>query len=167
MAQKVGIGSDHAGFEAKEAIKKYLQDEGIEFEDFGTFSRDSCDYPDYARKVAEAVSRGECVRGILCCGSGIGVSIVANKVRKVRAALCHDAESATLSRQHNDSNVICFSARTSSASEIQAMLKAWFSTEFEGGRHKTRVDKIEKPRAGETLEAGAHEGETQSWYSIH
>jgi ribose 5-phosphate isomerase B len=167
MTEKIGIGSDHAGFEAKEAIKKFLNDQGIEFVDYGTFSKDSCDYPDYARKVAEAVSTGECTRGILCCGSGIGVSIVANKVRKVRAALCHDVESAKLSRQHNDSNVICFSARTTTATEIESILQAWFSTEFEGGRHKTRVDKIEKPRAGEEAKAGAHEGETQSWYSIH
>lgn len=167
MVQKVGIGSDHAGFEAKEAIKKFLKNEGIEFEDFGTFSTDSCDYPDFARKVAEAVSRGECERGILCCGSGIGVSIVANKVRKVRAALCHDAETAKLSRQHNDSNVICFAARTTKPDTIEETLKAWFSTDFEGGRHKTRVDKIEKAREGESVPSEGHEGETQSWYSIH
>lgn len=166
MAQRVGIGSDHAGFEAKEAIKKYLTSEGIEFEDYGTFSTDSCDYPDYARKVAEAVSKGQCARGILCCGSGIGVSIVANKVRGVRAALCHDAETAKLSRQHNDSNVICFAARTTAVATIEDTLKQWFETEFEGGRHKTRVDKIEKPRAGESPD-NSHEGETQSWYSIH
>lgn len=168
MAQKVGIGSDHAGFVAKEEIKKYLQEEGIEFEDFGTFSTDSCDYPDYARKVAEAVSRGDCMRGVLCCGSGIGVSIVANKVRGVRAALCHDVETARLSRQHNDSNVICFAARTTPAETIQEMLDAWLKTDFEGGRHKNRVDKIEKPRSGEDIGKGeTHEGETQSWYSIH
>ena len=167
MAQKVGIGSDHAGFEAKEEIKKYLTEEGIEFEDFGTFSKDSCDYPDFARKVAEAVSKNNCLRGILCCGSGIGVSIVANKVRGVRAALCHDAETAKLSRQHNDSNVICFAARSTPVDRIRGMLEAWFATEFEGGRHKTRVDKIEAPRAGERQDAGLHEGETQSWYSIH
>jgi len=166
MAQKVGIGSDHAGFEAKEEIKKYLTEEGIEFEDFGTFSKDSCDYPDYARKVAESVSKGECERGILCCGSGVGVSIVANKVRGIRAALVHDVEAAKLSRQHNDSNVICFAGRTTPVPTIREMLDAWLATEFEGGRHKTRVDKIEKPRAGEA-QPGAHEGETQSWYSIH
>lgn len=166
MAQRVGIGSDHAGFEAKEAIKRYLSQEGIEFEDFGTFSTDSCDYPDYARKVAEAVSKGLCERGILCCGSGIGVSIVANKVRGVRAALCHDAETAKLSRQHNDSNVICFAARTTPVTTIEETLKQWFDTQFEGGRHKTRVDKIEHPRAGESTD-NSHEGETQSWYSIH
>ncbi|MBX9668800.1 MAG: ribose 5-phosphate isomerase B [Candidatus Obscuribacterales bacterium] len=167
MAQKVAIGSDHAGFEAKEEVKKYLTDEGIDFEDFGTFSKDSCDYPDYARKVAEAVSKGQCLRGVLCCGSGIGVAIVANKVRGIRAALCHEAETAKLSRQHNDSNVICFAGRTTPTEKIREMLEVWFATDFEGGRHKTRVDKIEKPRAGETLEASAHEGETQSWYSIH
>jgi ribose 5-phosphate isomerase B len=166
MAQKVGIGSDHAGFEAKEAIKKYLTNEGIEFEDFGTFSTDSCDYPDYARKVAEAVSKGQCDRGILCCGSGIGVSIVANKVRGIRAALCHDPETAKLSRQHNDSNVICFAGRSTPIGTIEEMLKQWFATPFEGGRHKTRLDKIEQKRAGENLDP-AHAGETQSWYSIH
>ncbi|MDZ4836762.1 MAG: ribose 5-phosphate isomerase B [Candidatus Melainabacteria bacterium] len=166
MTKKVGIGSDHAGFEAKEAIKKYLTREGIEFEDFGTFSTDSCDYPDYARKVADAVSKGECDRGVLCCGSGIGVSIVANKVRGIRAALCHDAETARLSRQHNDSNVICFAGRTTSVPTIEESLKQWFDTPFEGGRHQKRVEKIEQVRAGESPHT-SHEGETQSWYSIH
>lgn len=168
MAQKIGIGSDHAGFEAKEEIKKYLKEEGLDFEDFGTNSTDSCDYPDYARKVAEAVSKGQCQRGILVCGSGIGVSIVANKVRGVRAALCHDASSAKLSRLHNDANVICFAGRTTPIETIKEALQTWLSTEFEGGRHQNRIDKIEKPRSGEAkAQPGAHEGETQSWYSIH
>lgn len=166
MTQKVAIGCDHGGFDAKEAVKEYLTNENIEFEDFGTFSNESCDYPDYARKVAEAVSKGHCERGILICGSGIGVSIVANKVRGIRAALCHDPETAKLSRQHNDSNIICLAGRFTPIAVMKEMLKPWFETEFEGGRHKTRVDKIEHKREGETLDP-AHAGETQSWYSIH
>lgn len=157
MVQKIAVGSDHAGFEAKEKVKQHLEAEGLEFEDLGTFSKDSCDYPDYARKVAETVAKGECVRGILVCGSGIGVSIVANKVRGVRAALVHDVETAKLCRQHNDSNVLCLAGRTVPVDAIPQIIDAWLETEFEGGRHKTRVDKIEKPRAGEV----------QSWYSIH
>lgn len=158
MTTKIALGSDHAGYEAKETIKEYLSERGIEFEDFGTASTDSCDYPDYARAAAEAVSSGKCLRGIICCGSGIGVSIVANKVRGIRAALCHDSESATLSRQHNDANVLCLAARTTDKQKLVDILNAWLKTEFEGGRHQRRVDKIERARSGESQAA---------WYSIH
>lgn len=160
MQDKIAIGSDHAGFDAKEEIKRYLEDKGIEFEDFGTNSKDSCDYPVYAREVAKAVAKGACKRGIITCGSGIGVSIVANKVRGVRAALCHDAESATLSRQHNDSNVLCMAGRTAEKEDLTKILDAWLAAEFEGGRHERRVSQIEQPRAGEDTD-------TQAWYSIH
>ncbi|MBX9691486.1 MAG: ribose 5-phosphate isomerase B [Cyanobacteria bacterium] len=157
MQDRIALGSDHAGFAAKEEIKKLLEGEGIEFEDLGTHSTDSCDYPDYARRVAESVADGRFPRGILCCGSGIGVSIVANKVKGIRAALCRDSESAKLSRQHNDANVLCIAARMTSADDLKEIINQWLSTEFEGGRHKSRVDKIEEPQAGES----------QSWYSIH
>lgn len=158
MQQRIALGSDHAGFDAKEQIKKHLTEKGLEIEDLGTFSKESCDYPDYARKVAEVVAHGECARGVLVCGSGIGVSIVANKVRGVRAALCHNTESAKLSRQHNDANVLCLAGRSTPPELIPSIVDTWLATEFEGGRHKTRVDKIEAAREGE---------EQPAWFSIH
>ena len=147
----VALGSDHAGFELKQAIKDLLIEQGMSVEDFGTFSLDSCDYPDYARKVAEAVSQGGFSRGILVCGSGVGVSIVANKVRKVRAALVNEVDAAVLSRQHNDANVLCLGARTTSQGKAKEIITAWLATEFEGGRHQKRIDKIEHSRQGESL----------------
>jgi len=147
----IALGSDHAGFELKQVIKDLLIEQGLSVEDFGTFSLDSCDYPDYARKVAEAVSKGVCARGILVCGSGVGVSIVANKVRKVRAALVNEVEAAVLSRQHNDANVLCLGARTTSSALAKEIITAWLTTQFEGGRHQRRIDKIEQSRQGETL----------------
>jgi len=147
----MALGSDHAGFELKQAIKDLLTAQGLSVQDFGTFSLDSCDYPDYARKVAEAVSQGLCHRGILVCGSGVGVSIVANKVRKVRAALVSEVEAAVLSRQHNDANVLCLGARSTSEARAKEIITAWLTTEFEGGRHQRRIDKIESSRQGETL----------------
>ncbi len=143
----LALGSDHAGFELKQALKQVLSELGVSWQDMGTDSLESCDYPDYARKVAESVSKGTVTRGIVCCGSGIGVSIVANKVRRVRAALCRDVESARLSRQHNDANVLCLGARTTDQSLVPDIVKVFLSTEFEGVRHQRRVDKIEQPRA--------------------
>ncbi|MCA0313665.1 MAG: ribose 5-phosphate isomerase B [Candidatus Melainabacteria bacterium] len=145
----IAIGSDHAGFELKEAVRAFLEKEGHTVLDFGTNSKDSCDYPDYARKVAQSVSQGESFRGVICCGSGIGVSIVANKVRRVRAALVHDKEQAMLSRQHNDANVLCLAGRSTKLSDLAGILSTWLSTEFEGGRHERRVKKIEVSRAFE------------------
>lgn len=147
--KKIAIGSDHAGFELKQAVGKYLQGAGYQVEDFGTNSKDSCDYPDYARKVAEAVSKGEVGRGIICCGSGIGVSIVANKVRRVRAALVHDKDQATLCRQHNNANVLCLAGRSTKPESLPEIVGAFLDTEFEGGRHERRVHKIEVDRNGE------------------
>ncbi|HEY9715274.1 MAG TPA: ribose 5-phosphate isomerase B [Chroococcales cyanobacterium] len=146
---KIALGSDHAGFDLKEQIRKYLIGKGIEVDDKGTNSKESCDYPQFARAVAESVATGEVKRGIVCCGSGIGVSIVANKVRGARAALCHDVESATLSRQHNNSNVLALSGRTFDWSSMEQIIDAWLSTDFEGGRHERRVEQIEHPREGE------------------
>lgn len=142
MRSKIAIGADHAGFEEKEKIKAILNEIGVEFDDLGTDSTDSVDYPDYARKVAEAVSRGEYEQGLLVCGSGIGMSISANKVRGVRAALAWNGETARLARQHNNANVLAIGARTTPEGEIPNILKAWFSSEFEGGRHERRVQKI-------------------------
>ena len=147
--EKIAIGSDHAGFELKEKIKTILEGMNLGWEDMGTKSTDSCDYPDYARAVADAVSEDKVKRGIICCGSGIGVSIVANKVRGIRAALCHDQVDAETSRKHNDANILCLAGRRTSVEECEKIIKTWMETEFEGGRHQLRVEKIEKPRARE------------------
>jgi ribose 5-phosphate isomerase B len=138
----VFIGSDHAGFEYKEGIKQMLLQEGYKVEDVGTHSADSVDYPDYAHPVAQAVDEGKAQWGILICGSGNGVCMTANKHVKVRAALCWNEETARLARQHNDANVICLPARFVSLEEAQAMVKIFLSTDFEGGRHERRVQKI-------------------------
>jgi ribose 5-phosphate isomerase B len=139
---KIAIGADHAGFEEKEKLKKILEEIGVEYEDVGTFSTDSVDYPDFARKVGEKIEKGEVEQGILFCGSGIGVAIAANKMPGIRAALAWNEETARLARQHNDANVLTVGARTTPAEEIPKIVKAWFSAEFEGGRHAGRVQKI-------------------------
>jgi ribose 5-phosphate isomerase B len=139
---KVAIGSDHAGYEIKEAVKGILDEMGLEYEDFGTHSVESVDYPDFAGRVAEAVAHGQATRGLLVCGSGIGMSIVANKVPGVRAAVCHNAETARLSREHNDANVLAIGARTTPIKTIDEMIHAFFNTQFAGGRHASRVEKI-------------------------
>ncbi len=142
---KIAIGSDHAGFELKEVVKGYLlsrQDVGIT--DVGTHTGDSVDYPDYGAEVAKRVSTDRSDRGILLCGSGIGMSIVANRFPGVRAALCTDEETARLSRQHNDSNILVLAGRRTDAATAKAIVAAWMETEFEGGRHQRRLDKIEK-----------------------
>ncbi|NTW57403.1 MAG: ribose 5-phosphate isomerase B [Chlorobiaceae bacterium] len=140
---KIAVGSDHAGFELKKAIVEWLQRNGHECNDMGPYTDESVDYPDYARKVAETVAGGEADQGVLICGTGIGVSIAANKVRGIRAALACNPEFATLARQHNNANIICFSARFSDFSTIEKSLENWFAAEFEGGRHERRVNKIE------------------------
>ena len=139
---KVAIGSDHAGFEEKENIKKTLNEIGVEFIDLGTHSLDSVDYPDYGKAVGEAVSRGEAEQGIVVCGSGIGISIAANKVKGIRAALAWNPETASLARQHNDANVLAIGARTTPKGTIPDIVKAWFAAKFEGGRHQRRIDEI-------------------------
>jgi len=139
---KIALASDHAGFELKEAIKEFLTEH--ELTDFGTHSTESMDYPDTGFKAAEAVSKGECERGILICGSGLGMSIVANKVRGIRAALCNSDELARLSRQHNDANILVLQGRFISNKQAEDIIKVWFSTEFDGGRHIQRIEKIKK-----------------------
>ena len=141
---KIAVASDHAGFEYKEKLKELLKELGHEFVDFGTFSSDSTDYPDFAYPAAEAVANGECERGIFICGTGVGVSIVANKVKGIRAANCCSVEEAKLSRQHNDANVLTFGARLISWENAKEIVKVWLETEFEGGRHARRVEKIHK-----------------------
>lgn len=139
---KVAIGADHAGFDGKELIKTVLDEIGVEYTDMGTDSPDSVDYPDYARKVAESVARGEFDQGILVCGSGTGMAISANKVKGIRAAVAWNAETAELARRHNNANVLAVGYRTSPEGTIPDIVKAWFAADFEGGRHAGRVDKI-------------------------
>ncbi|TDM10527.1 ribose 5-phosphate isomerase B [Macrococcus lamae] len=139
---KVAIASDHGGFEYKEAIKQLLDELNIAYEDFGTHSPDSVDYPDYARPVGEAVTSGKADRGILVCGTGIGMSIAANKVRGVRCALVHDVFTAKLTRQHNDSNVIALGQRVIGEGLALMIVETWLKESFEGGRHQKRLDKL-------------------------
>ncbi len=138
----VPIASDHAGFEAKELAKKSLEELGIMPIDFGTHNEESCDYPEYAVQVAKKVSNGEHEFGVLICGSGQGMCMTANKFENVRAALVYDTESASLSRQHNNANIICLPGRQLNKEQIHKILETWFSVEFEGGRHDRRVQKI-------------------------
>ena len=140
--KKVALASDHAGFDGKEAIKPTLEAMGVAYEDFGTHGLDSVDYPDYAEKVAKAVAAGDYDRGILVCGSGIGMEIAANKVHGIRAALAWNEETARLARTHNDANIVAVGHRTTPADTIQNIVRIFLTTEFEGGRHQRRVEKI-------------------------
>ena len=139
---RIALASDHAGYAEKERLKALLSDLGIEFDDLGTGSEASVDYPDYARAVAEQVADGRVEQGLLVCGSGTGMAITANKVPGVRAAVAWSEEIARLARQHNDANVLAIGARTTPPDDIPKIVRAWFSTEFEGGRHAARVAKI-------------------------
>lgn len=138
----LGIGSDHGGYDLKEQIKEYLKTKNVEFKDFGTNSHDSVDYPDYAEKVCRAVVDGECERGILVCGTGIGISIAANKIDGIRAALCSDTFSAKMAKQHNNANIICLGGRVTGPELAFSIVDAWLDNEFMGGRHQNRLDKI-------------------------
>ena len=140
---KVAIGCDHAGLQYKEAIIDYLKIREIDYEDVGTYTPESCDYPVIAKKVAEKVIRNEVNRGILICGTGVGVSIVANKVHGIRAALCGDTYTARVCRAHNNSNVLCLGSRVIGEHLALDIVDVWLKTGFEGGRHKRRVDMIE------------------------
>lgn len=138
----VAIGSDHGGFKLKEEIKNLLTEEQIEFQDFGTYSAESIDYPDVAQKVAQAVVAKECTYGIVICGTGIGISIAANKIKGIRAALCHDVFSAQMSREHNNANMLAMGERVIGPGLARMIVSTWLKTEFAGGRHGRRVDKI-------------------------
>lgn len=142
LSKPIAIGSDHAGYEWKEHIISYLEGKDLTFEDFGTHSADSADYPDFAHPVAKAVEGGNYAFGVLVCGSGNGVCITANKHQGVRAALCWDDEIASLARKHNNANIICIPARFVSETVAQEMVDVFMSTDFEGGRHTGRVGKI-------------------------
>src|SRR6188474_2059143 len=142
MTKRIALGADHAGFEEKEKIKATLDELGVEYVDMGTNSADSVDYPDYAKKVAEAVSKGEFEQGLLVCGSGTGMAIAANKVKGVRAAVAWSPDIARLARQHNNANILSLPARFMSEDDAAGVVKAWFEADFEGGRHEKRVEKI-------------------------
>lgn len=142
MTNKIGIACDHAAYELKEFLVGYLASKGFEVKDFGTHSEESCDYPDFAHALGEAIDNGELERGVALCGSGEGISMTLNKHQSVRAALCWIPEIAKLSRQHNNSNVLCMPARFTSNDEALEMLNIWLETEFEGGRHQRRLDKM-------------------------
>lgn len=139
---KIAMACDHGGLELKETIKAHLTERGFEVEDFGTYSKDSCDYPDYARPAAEAVASGACERGILVCTTGIGVSITANKVKGIRCALLSDPVSARLTRQHNDTNMMALGQGFVGPMLALQIVDIWLDTAFEGGRHQRRVDKM-------------------------
>lgn len=138
----LAIGSDHGGFELKEHIKKHLDEQGVKYKDYGIYNEDSADYPDCAAPVCRAVIDGEAERGILVCGTGVGISIAANKFKGIRAALCSDVYSATMARQHNDANIICLGGRVTGREHAFMIIDAWRNTEFLGGRHRRRVEKI-------------------------
>ena len=139
---KIAIGSDHGGFQLKEHLRKYLTEKGMEVTDCGTFTSDSCDYPDFAAAVCQEVTGGKAERGVLVCGTGIGVSISANKCHGIRAALCDNVYSAEKSREHNDANVMCLGARVLGVGLAELITDTFFKTDFAGGRHQRRVNKI-------------------------
>jgi ribose 5-phosphate isomerase B len=156
----VALGADHAGWELKEALKAWLMDAGCQVLDFGTHGPDSVDYPDYALQVAEAVTVGKVERGVLVCGTGIGMTIAANKVPGIRAALCGDVFTARMSREHNDANVLTLGGRLMGPEMALDILRMWLETDFAGDRHRRRIGKIadiERRHGAPAEDAGHHE----------
>ena len=142
MQDRIGIASDHAAFALKEEIKVYLIEKGYHVEDYGTFGTERVDYCDFGFRAAEAVARGECAKGLLFCGTGVGISISANKVKGIRAVVCSEPYSAQLSRAHNDTNILALGARVVGAGLAKMIVDVWLHTDFEGGRHAGRMEKI-------------------------
>ena len=140
---KIAIASDHGGFDLKEQVKVWLQEMGHEVEDFGCHSKESCDYPDFGAAAARAVASGQCERGIVICTTGIGISITANKVKGIRCALCSEPWSAEMTRRHNNANMLAMGGGLIGNNMADKILDAFLNTEFEGGRHQRRVDKLE------------------------
>ena len=140
----IALGADHGGYLLKEEIKKHLEKKGIDYIDFGTYSSDSVDYAKIAYKTCKSVTSGECEKAILCCGTGIGISMAANKVKCIRAACCSDWFSAKYTRLHNDANALCLGGRVLGAGLALELVDVFLETEFEGGRHSDRIDKISK-----------------------
>lgn len=139
---KIAVGSDHAGLDLKQAVMKHLEDKKIDFKDYGCYGRESCDYPDFGEAVAEAVVSGEYNLGIIVCGTGIGISIAANKVPGIRAANCSDTFSARCSRQHNDANILALGERVTGVGLAIDIVDSFLEAKFEGGRHERRINKI-------------------------
>lgn len=148
---KISLGADHGAYELKEAVKKHLDEKGIEYTDYGCFSKESVDYPKYAYLAAAAVAKGESDFGIICCTTGLGVSMAANKVKGVRAAVCTDNHLAEMTRRHNNANVICMGQSVVSKEQAIEMVDIFLSTEFEGGRHQRRVDLLTDIENGKEL----------------
>ncbi|MEJ6951143.1 ribose 5-phosphate isomerase B [Natronospora cellulosivora (SeqCode)] len=146
---RIAIGSDHAAYDLKRDIIEFLNEKGYEYKDMGTDSSQSVDYPDYSYEVAKLVADGECDKGILICGTGIGMCITANKVKGIRAALCHDTFSARATRNHNNSNVLTMGARVVGPGLALDIVKVWLGEDFDGGRHQNRIDKITEIERGE------------------
>ena len=151
VEKKIAIGNDHAGFELKDTVISVLEEYNIEYKDFGCYSAEKAEYPIYAQKVADAVSKGECTEGILLCGTGIGISIAANKVKGIRAAVCSDPASSKLSKLHNNSNILAMGARIVGKELAKDILKAWLQAEFEGARHQERINAISDIENGKKL----------------
>ena len=145
----IALGADHGGYCLKEAIIEYLNKNGIEYKDYGCYSEESVDYAVYAKKVADAVASGEAERGILCCGTGIGISIAANKVKGIRAALVTNEFCAEMTRRHNDANILAMGGRVISPETAVKLTDIFLNTEFEGGRHERRIEQIAKIENGE------------------
>ena len=138
----IGVGSDHGGFELKTHIINHLKEKGLEYKDFGCYDEKSVDYPDIAEKVCNAINNKECENGILICGTGIGISMAANKINGIRAAHCHDVYSAEMTKRHNNANVLCMGGRVVGRELAFRIIDAWLESEFEGGRHADRIKKI-------------------------
>ncbi|HHV32065.1 ribose 5-phosphate isomerase B [Caproiciproducens sp. LBM24188] len=145
------LGADHGGVKLKEAIKKYLDEQNIAYKDFGTFDENSVDYAPIASRVANAIVDGEAERGFLCCGTGIGMSIAANKVKGIRASVCSDPFSAEMTRRHNNANILCLGGRVINEEKAVELAKIFLNTPFEGGRHQRRIDQIAAIERGEKL----------------
>lgn len=147
----IALGSDHAGLELKEKIIEYFDEEGIEYKDYGCFNNERVDYPIYAQAVAKAITDGECDKGIIFCGSGVGISIAANKIDGIRAIVCSEPYSAKLSRQHNNTNILSMGSRVVGRELAKMIVSEWLNAKFEGGRHQKRIDMITKLGQGEKI----------------
>ncbi|MFQ5776450.1 MAG: ribose 5-phosphate isomerase B [Terriglobia bacterium] len=152
--QRIALGADHAGYQVKDRIKAQLQREGFEVIDFGAHAGDSVDYPDFARQVASSVAQAESDRGVLVCGTGLGMAITANKFRGIRAATCNDTYTARMAAEHTDANVLCVGARVVDADHAVAIVREWIRGKFSGGRHQRRLDKICAIERASTAPAG-------------
>lgn len=149
MGNAVALGSDHAGYALKESLKAFLDDREIPYHDFGCFSPTRCDYPDLAAEVARAVQSGNCLQGILCCGSGIGMAMTANRFPGIRAVVCQDIHTAVMSRSHNDANIICFGGRIIAPEYAAELYETFMNTPFAGQRHQQRIEKMDTVQQGE------------------